>query len=308
MCSRTKLFLCPGALVFCKRGDILESKFIRKEKWIGLSFISPSLIGQFMFFFIPILITLYYSMIDNPMSKEFVGLDNYINIWNNSIFLRAMKNTFIFTGISVGLIMILSLGLAMLLNKPLYLRNIFRSCFMVPLIVPSASILMVWQVFFNFNGTLNNIITTLGFDPVDWMNSGYSRWIVIIFYIWKNIGYDMVLFLAALQNIPKEQYEAASIDGASNIQKFRHITFINILPTFFFVFIISITNSFKIFREVYLLGGQYPYEDLYMLQHYINNLFNVLDYQMLSVSAIYMATFIFIVVLFWKKVENKLDI
>ncbi|MCT4620635.1 MAG: sugar ABC transporter permease [Marinisporobacter sp.] len=285
----------------------MKAKINKKEKWIGITFITPSLIGQLIFFFIPIMMTVYYAMINNPMSKEFVGLTNFINIWENTIFIRAMKNTFIFTGISVSLIMILSLGMAMLLNKPLFLKNIFRSCFMVPLIVPSASILMIWQVFFNFNGTLNNIVTSFGFDPVDWMNSPYARWIVVLFYIWKNIGYDMVLFLAALQNIPKEQYEAASIDGANKWQKFHHITLIHILPTFFFVFIISITNSFKIFREVYLLGGEYPYEDLYMLQHYINNLFNVLDYQKLSVSAIYMAIFIFMIVLLWRKVEKKLD-
>jgi multiple sugar transport system permease protein len=290
-----------------KGGNFLKAKINKKEKWIGITFITPSLIGQLIFFFIPIMMTVYYAMINNPMSKEFVGLTNFINIWENTIFIRAMKNTFIFTGISVSLIMILSLGMAMLLNKPLFLKNIFRSCFMVPLIVPSASILMIWQVFFNFNGTLNNIVTSFGFDPVDWMNSPYARWIVVLFYIWKNIGYDMVLFLAALQNIPKEQYEAASIDGANKWQKFHHITLIHILPTFFFVFIISITNSFKIFREVYLLGGEYPYEDLYMLQHYINNLFNVLDYQKLSVSAIYMAIFIFMIVLLWRKVEKKLD-
>ncbi|WP_246637532.1 carbohydrate ABC transporter permease [Crassaminicella profunda] len=285
----------------------MKSKINKKERWIGFGFITPSLIGQLIFFFIPIMMTIYYAMINNPMSKEFVGFTNFITIWDNTIFIRAMKNTFIFTGISVSLIMVLSLGMAMLLNKPLFLRNIFRSCFMVPLIVPSASILMIWQVFFNFNGTLNNIVTSFGFDPIDWMNSAYARWIVVLFYVWKNIGYDMVLFLAALQNIPKEQYEAASIDGANKWQKFYHITLIHILPTFFFVFIISITNSFKIFREVYLLGGEYPYEDLYMLQHYINNLFNVLDYQKLSVSAIYMAIFIFMIVLLWRKVEKKLD-
>ncbi|QZY54119.1 sugar ABC transporter permease [Crassaminicella profunda] len=290
-----------------KGGVSLKSKINKKERWIGFGFITPSLIGQLIFFFIPIMMTIYYAMINNPMSKEFVGFTNFITIWDNTIFIRAMKNTFIFTGISVSLIMVLSLGMAMLLNKPLFLRNIFRSCFMVPLIVPSASILMIWQVFFNFNGTLNNIVTSFGFDPIDWMNSAYARWIVVLFYVWKNIGYDMVLFLAALQNIPKEQYEAASIDGANKWQKFYHITLIHILPTFFFVFIISITNSFKIFREVYLLGGEYPYEDLYMLQHYINNLFNVLDYQKLSVSAIYMAIFIFMIVLLWRKVEKKLD-
>ncbi len=283
------------------------SKIQDSDYKFGIGFILPSIIGQSVFFLFPMIIIFYYSMIKNPMNKTFVGLSNFIEIWQNEMFLRAMKNTFVFIGISISLIMVLSLLLAMLLNKELFLREIFRTCFMIPLIVPSVSVLMVWNLIFNFNGALNNLVTTLGFSPTDWMNSGHSRTLVILFFVWKNIGYNMVLFLAALQNVPNEQYEAASIDGANKWHMFRHITLINILPTTFFIFIISITNSFKIFREVFLISGEYPQEDIYMIQHYINNLFNVMDYQRLSVSAIYLMLFIFVLVLLWIRLEKKLE-
>ncbi len=291
-----------------RRGTLKEIRKIQNmESKFGLGFILPSVIGQCVFFLFPMMIIFYYSMIKNPMNKTFVGLNNYISIWHNEMFLRAMKNTFAFIGISISLIMVLSLLLAMILNKPLFLRNIFRICFMIPLIVPSVSVLMVWDLLFNFNGALNNAVTALGLTPVDWMNSKYSRILVIIFFIWKNIGYNMVLFLAALQSIPKEQYEAASIDGANKWLMFKHITLINILPTTFFIFIISITNSFRIFREIFLISGEYPQEDIYMIQHYINNLFNVMDYQKLSVSAIYLMFFIFMLVVLWRVLEKKLE-
>lgn len=278
-----------------------------KERGVGVLFIMPSMIGQVIFFMIPMIFIFYYAMVDNPISSNFVGLKNFIDIWSNDIFIKAMTNTVSFMAISITAMIVLSLTLAMLLNMPLYLRNILRTLFMIPLIVPSASVLMVWNLFFNYNGSLNSIVTSLGYSPVDWMNSSYSRMLVIFFFIWKNIGYCMVLFIAALQNVPIELYEAASIDGASHWHKFRHITLINILPTVFFVFIISISNSFRIFREIFLISGEYPYEDIYMIQHYINNLFNVMDYQKLAVSAIYLMMFIGLLVVSWYFVDKKID-
>lgn len=277
----------------------------KKEQRTGLFFIAPSLAGFSIFYLLPFVFVIYYSLIDNPSGGSFVGLANYISLLQNPVFLQAGLNTLIFTGVSVPLIMVLSFSLALLLNRQIPGRDYFRAAFILPLIVPVASVVLVWQVVFNFHGSLNALVTWLGLNPVNWMNSGWSRVIVIFFYLWKNAGYNMILFLAALRNIPRELYEAAYIDGAGPGQQLLNVTLVHILPTAFFVLIISIINSFKVFREVYLISGNYPHESIYMLQHYMNNMFLALDYQKLSTAAIITALVIALIVgLFFRLDKN----
>ncbi len=271
----------------------------------ALFFLAPSLIGFLIFFFIPFIGGLYYSFVDSPVGGSFVGLANYIELMRNPVFQKAAYNTLIFTGICVPLNMLLSLGLALLLNREIYGRNIMRMGFIIPLVVPVASVVLVWQILFDMNGSINAILSAIGFSPIDWMKTEYARIVVVIVYLWKNIGYNMVLFLAGLQNIPPEYYEAADIDGAGNWHKFTNITLVYLTPTTFFVFIMSIINSFKVFREVYLISGAYPHDSIYMLQHYMNNKFASLDYQMLTAAAFIMAVFIYILVLFLFKIQRK---
>lgn len=274
---------------------------------MALFFLAPSLIGFLIFFFIPFVGGLYYSFVDSPIGGKFVGLANYIDLIRNPVFLKAGYNTLVFTAISVPLNILISLGLALLLNRRIYGRNIIRMGFIIPLVVPVASVVLVWQILFDMNGSLNALISFFGLSPIDWMKTDFARVVVVIVYLWKNTGYNMVLFLAGLQNIPLEYYEAADIDGASNWQKFTNITLIYLTPTMFFVFIMSIINSFKVFREVYLISGAYPHDSIYMLQHYMNNKFASLDYQMLTSAAFIMTIFIYILVLFLFKVQKKVS-
>ncbi|MFK7694164.1 carbohydrate ABC transporter permease [Paenibacillus sp. HJGM_3] len=260
-----------------------------REWWLAVLFLAPSLGGFLLFFVVPFLIGLRYSLYDTPIDGTFVGLANYADLLHNEVFRRAAFNTFRFTAISVPLNMALSLGLAMLLNRSLYFRRWFRVAFIAPLVIPVASIVLVWQVLFDLNGTLNGWLHAWGVAPLDWMESGASLWVVIIVYLWKNVGYNMVLFLAGLQHIPAEYYEAASIDGAGPFRRWRTITLVYITPTSFFVFIMSIINSFKVFRETYTIAGEYPHDSIYMLQHYMNNMFQALDYQKLTSAAFLMA-------------------
>jgi len=139
------------------------------------------------------------------------------------------------------------------------------------------------------------------------MKTDWARIVVLVVFLWKNIGYSMILFLTGLQNIPVEYYEAARIDGASRRQEFFRITLVYLTPTAFFVFVISIINSFKVFRETYLIAGEYPHSSIYMLQHYMNNMFMALDYQKLTSAAFILALFIVAVVLLLFIVERKID-
>lgn len=286
---------------------VIKKKKEKSDSLTALFFLAPSLTGVLIFFFIPFAGGLYYSLVDSPVGGKFVGLTNYIELIKNPVFQRAGNNTLIFTLISVPLNIVLSLCLALILNKKLYGRNLMRMSFIIPLVVPVASVVLVWQILFDIHGALNSLITSFGISPTDWMKTDLARVVVIIVYLWKNIGYNMVLFLAGLQNIPVEYYEAADIDGAGRWRKFISITLINLIPTAFFVFVMSIINSFKVFRETYLIAGAYPHNSIYMLQHYMNNMFSSLDYQKLTSAAFIMAAVIYILVLFLFKVERKIS-
>ncbi|GAA3405596.1 carbohydrate ABC transporter permease [Paenibacillus hodogayensis] len=269
-------------------------------------FLAPSLAGFAVFFLIPFGIGFYYSLVDTPIDGAFVGLRNYAELLGNAVFRRAAVNTLLFTSVSVPLNMLLSLLLAMLLNRNVYMRNWLRIGFLAPLVIPVASVVLVWQALFDLNGSLNGWLHEFGYAPKDWMESDMAFWVVVIVYLWKNVGYNMVLFLAGLQNIPADYYEAASIDGAGRLRQWRSITLVYLTPTAFFVFLMSIVNSFKVFRETYMIAGEYPQERIYMLQHYMNNMFKSLDYQKLTSAAFLMAAAIVAIVFVLFMVERRI--
>ncbi|MEC0242622.1 sugar ABC transporter permease [Paenibacillus dokdonensis] len=269
----------------------------RREGFKAIWFLTPSLVGFALFYIIPFLMGIYESFTDGSLGGTFVGFDNYKEILSSSSFRKASANTLLFTSISVPLLIGLSLLLALLLNKSMYLRNWLRSSFILPLVVPVASIVMFWQILFDWNGTLNAWLHHFHYGRADWMQSNGSMSIIVLMYIWKNIGYNMILFLAGLQSIPKDYYETAQIEGASRPRQLIHITLVYLTPTMFFVVLISIINSFKVFRETYLLAGDYPYDRIYMMQHYMNNMFFTLDIQKLTSAATLMVVCIIILVM-----------
>lgn len=277
------------------------------DNWLLWVLLAPSLAGFSAFYAVPFIGGICYSLVDSPINGSFVGLKNYIDIIGNPSFLKAVTNTAVFTSLCVPLNLVLSLGLAMLLNKGIYGRSILRMIFITPLVVPVASVVLVWQSMFDINGTLNAFITALGHKPLDWMKTDWARVTLVIVYLWKNIGYSMVLFLAGLRNIPVEYYEAASLDGAGAWKQFSGITLIYLTPTVFFVFVMSIINSFKVFREAYLISGEHPHSSIYLLQHYMNNMFTSLDYQKLTSAAVIMAAFIVLLVLLLFMMERKIN-
>ncbi len=255
----------------------------------SLCFLFPSLLGVGVFFIVPFGVVVYYSLIDGVGSKNFVFLDNFIKLFDNSAFLMAAKNTLSFSAVAVPLAVILAMCLALMLECRILLKSQFRTFFLSPMMVPVASVVLIWQVLFNYNGTINEFIMLFGADRIDWLQSDYCQIVVIILFLWKNLGYNMILFMAGLANIPRELLEVADVEGASETYKFFAIKLRYLSPTVLFVTILSLINSFKVFREVYLLTGDYPYEKLYMLQHFMNNTFRSLDYQKLSAAAVIMA-------------------
>ena len=281
-----------------------ERRVERKDLLCSIGFLGPSVTGVTLFFIAPFLVVVYYSVIRSPINPEFVGLDNFIAVLNNSSFRTAAKNTAMFSVTAVPLAVVLSLGLALLLECRIPCKSLFRTFFLSPMMVPVASVVLIWQVVFHYRGTLNLFLSHFGVDPVDWLNSPYCLMVIVVLFLWKNLGYNMILFMAALNNIPKELLEVADVEGASAVHKFFNIKLRYLSPTVLFVAILSIINSFKVFREIYLLTGNYPYIGLYMMQHFMNNTFNNLDYQKMSSAAVLMALVMVALIALLFKVED----
>lgn len=270
----------------------------------SMCFLSPSLLGVGIFFILPFCVVVYYSLIDGVGSKNFVFLQNFIKLFDNSAFRLAAKNTLTFSAMAVPLAVVLSMVLALMLESRIPLKSQFRTFFLSPMMVPVASVVLIWQVLFNYNGTVNEFIMLFGADKVDWLQSQFAPVVVLLLFLWKNLGYNMILFMAALNNIPKELLEVADVEGASEMYKFFAIKLRYLSPTVLFVTILSLINSFKVFREVYLLAGAYPYEALYTLQHFMNNTFDSLDYQKLSAAAVLMALVMVVIIALLFKAED----
>ena len=270
----------------------------------SMCFLSPSLLGVGIFFILPFCVVVYYSLIDGVGSKNFVFLQNFIKLFDNSAFRLAAKNTLSFSAMAVPLAVVLSIVLALMLECRIPLKSQFRTFFLSPMMVPVASVVLIWQVLFNYNGTVNEFLMLFGADKIDWLQSQFAPVVVLLLFLWKNLGYNMILFMAALNNIPKELLEVADVEGASEMYKFFAIKLRYLSPTVLFVTILSLINSFKVFREVYLLAGAYPYETLYTLQHFMNNTFDSLDYQKLSAAAVLMALVMVVIIALLFKAED----
>ena len=262
----------------------------------GSLWLAPSFLGVATFYIVPFFVVVYYSLVDNPIQHNFVFLDNFFSLFRNDAFMTAASNTLKFSVVAVPLAVVLSLLIAIMLEARIPLKSYFRTFFLSPLMVPVASVVLIWQVLFHPNGAVNELILFFGADAIDWMQSEYSQIVVVILFLWKNLGFNMILFMAALSNIPKELLETADVEGAGPIRKLFYIKMRYLSPTLLFVTILSLINSFKVFREVYLLTGNYPYGELYMLQHFMNNMFIALNYQRLATAAVVMTIAMIIII------------
>lgn len=270
----------------------------------SMAFLGPSLLGVIIFFVVPFIVVVYYSLVDGSADQNFVFLDNFKNLFHNGAFLIAAKNTLKFSFTAVPLAVILPIALALMLEARIPMKSQFRTFFLSPIMVPVASVVLIWQVIFSYNGTLNQFLAVFGADKIDWLKSDYCMIVVTVLFLWKNLGYNMILFMSGLANIPKELLEVANVEGASPWYSFFAIKMRYLSPTVLFVAILSLINSFKVFREVFLLTGEYPYDGLYMLQHFMNNTFSSMDYQKLSSAAVVIALFMVVLIAILFKAED----
>ena len=262
-----------------------------KALWL---FLLPPLIGLVVFYVAPFLGGIYYSVTDGSYKNAFVGLDNYINIWQNEMFLLGLKNTLELSLLCAPTVWVLSFVIALLLNRLRPGGALLRNSILLPYLMPASAMLLVWLLFFDYGGTLNRIIHLLGMERVAWLQGAALRVPVVLLFVWKNLGFAVILFLSALQTVPEPLYEFARLEGANFFQQAFHITLPMVMPTAMLVIIIEWISAFKIFREVYFIGGAYPDEAVYTLQNYMNNMYNRLNYQNVTTAAYSFALIVFV--------------
>lgn len=196
--------------------------------------------------------------------------------------------------ICAPLIFVFSFILAVMLRSLKEKSLGYRNLLLMPYLVPSSALLIIWMILFDFGGVINRLVMMLGFERVLWLESGALRVPVVLLYIWKNVGFSVVIFSAALSSVPDEFYEFAKLEGAGIFRQETKITLPLIMPTAFLVFVLAWVNAFKIFKEVYFIGGSYPWDSVYTLQHFMNNKFSKLDYQDVTTAAYSFALIVFV--------------
>ncbi|MBU5427546.1 sugar ABC transporter permease [Tissierella pigra] len=273
------------------------------KKFYGWYFILPSLIGVLIFYIIPFFLSLYYTFTKGISTVQFVGLDNFKELFNNPAFILASKNTLTFIIIGVPIVTMLSLFLSLMMAEKLY--RFPRWAMLSPMIVPVASALMGWEVVFGNNGMMNKILVFFSRQPISFFGEDNAMKILILIYIIKNTGYMIVIFTGAISSLEKEYKEAFLLDSNSSIKYAFKIVIPLIAPIIFFVVILSIINSFLMFREVYALYGDIPPNTVYLLQNFMNNNFYKLNYQRLSTAAFILVMGISILIIAFLRFQEK---
>lgn len=265
----------------------------------------PSLAGQCIFTILPFINVIKRSFFKNAINS-FQGFSNYIIVLENESFRLAAKNTLLFLAVSIAMIQLIAMLLAYIFSYLKDLGKTLKSINILPLALPAASVAIFWSTLFDSKGFLNGILNRLQLPEVDWLNSEWGLLALVILFVWKNVGFITLLWSIGLKTIPQYVYESAKIDGADKRNIFVYIVLPNMKTTFFTTTVFSLASAFKIYREAYLLMGDYPSEYTYLLQHIFNNWFRNYDFDKLAASSVLYGAFIILLMIPLFKL-NKLD-
>ncbi len=236
------------------------SRVKESQNFWGYLFISPVVVGLFIFFIVPVFASLALSFTnwDGSSAIEFVGMDNFIGLFSDTVYLKALKVTAIYAIVTVPATISLSVIIAVLLNRKLFARNLYRLIFFLPSVTMPVAIAVVWKWMYNgSNGLINYLLSTIGIEGPNWItDERIILWSIMIIAIWGGIGYNMIILLSGLQGIPDSYYEAAAIDGATGWKNFIHITVPLLTPAIFFVMVTSLIGAFQVFDLVFMITPQ----------------------------------------------------
>lgn len=266
------------------------------RKWSGAVFLAPSLFGVLLFVILPFGDVVRRSFM-TAVTKEAAGMKNYKIVFTNSAFLLAVKNTLKFTLVCIPLMVALGLAIALAMGSIRHMQAV-KSLYLFPLAMPTAAVAVVWKKVFYEKGFLNKYLEQFGIGGgVDYIGSGAAFYVLAGTYIWKNLGYTIVLWLAGIMGVNGDMMEAARVDGAGKMQRFWYVLLPNLKGSLYIIVVISFLNSFKIYREAYLVAGAYPHDSIYMLQHLFNNWFVNLDLDKMAAAAVVCTMFFLIFIL-----------
>lgn len=258
-----------------------------KRAWKGYALIAPMLAGFLLFYVVPFGQVMWDSLSQGTgKSQLFVGFYNYQRMFQNKMFLTAFGNTLKFLGLGLPLVLLLAYGLALFLKSRARRSPVLRGVFLLPYVMPVAGTVLLINLLFAERGLVNRLLLALGLPLADWLQSPAAFWVMLLLYLWKSTGYAVVLLLSGLLTIPAEHYQVAQVEGASAAQAFRFVTMPQMWYSLFLALVFSLINAFQCFREMFLVGGEHPHESVYMLQHFLNNSFESLNYQRLSVASV----------------------
>lgn len=260
-------------------------------KYAPCLFLLPAAVVLVIFFFIPFFQTFLLSFLDyshNIYKPEFIGLENYINLFKNPIFYKVLWNTFIYLFVAVPILAIFPLFLAILINQKIKGVTLYKILIYLPVIVSIVVAAIAFKWLYADQGILNYLVTKLGMEPIGWLTDpNYALYSVIIVTIWKGIGYYMIIYLAALMSVPKELYEACDIDGANFLTKHLTVTVPHIMPTIALVTTISAISAMKVFAEIYVMTKGGPLNSSKTIVYYIyERAFENLDLGFASAMAV----------------------
>lgn len=256
------------------------SVYRKKDAAAKYMFLLPGLLGVSFFVLIPfgdVIRRSFYT----ALSGEFVGLKNYMAVLRNQAFRLAAGNTVRFAGVCLPLLLVSSLMLAVILNSHAKWEK-WKTLYLLPMAMPAATVVLVWKLLFARQGFVNAWLGT----HVDFMGENSAFIILVGSYVWKNLGYTLVLWMAGLKAVPVQIMEAARVDGAGPVQCFFRVTLPSLKGTMYTICVLSFLNSFKVFREAYLVSGAYPQDTIYLLQHVFNNWYVSLELDKMAAGAV----------------------
>lgn len=278
-------------------------RLLKKQNFVHISFLLPSLAGVAVFIFLPFIDSVRRSFFSS-VTNEFMGLQNYKNVFDTGAFLLAVKNTALFTAVCLPILIILSFFISFFLCKMRFVRLI-KSILLFPLAVPTAALVMIWKILFSDTGYINTVLNYAGASQIHFLTTDTAFWVLVGSYIWKNLGYTVVLWMTGMMSVSSSQLDAAKTDGASELQSLLFISLPALRPTLYTITIISFLNSFKVFREAYLVAGSYPDKSIYMLQHLFNNWFVKLELDKMAAAAVCIFAVIFVAIILLKYAWDK---
>ncbi len=270
-----------------------------RDRWVWAGFLLPSFLGVTVFVLLPFADVVRRSFL-TAVTEEWAGMHNYQAVAANQAFRLAVSNTLRFTAVCLPVLIGLGLFLAVWISR-IRQMHLVKSLFLFPLAMPTATVVLIWRMIFSRQGFLNKILLSVGLLPqgqqVDYMGTEASFWALVFSYVWKNLGYTIVLWLAGIFAISTDMKEAARVDGASERQCFWKVIFPNLKGSLYTITVLSFLNSFKMFREAYLVAGSYPHESIYLLQHLFNNWFVHLELDKMAAAAVSVAVVLFLTIL-----------